>query len=251
MESIYLIYNLVIQRTWPQAEPCRVLILSDPKVQRFFFCFFSQTLFVCMCKITCVCARVFLSLHVFGMGVFNQGWPFIITVFFFFKAPEHHQDCMRVRSMFARPIQRSVHVWMITKTGQNIWKSICRVQPELSSHWACRQKWIHSLWCERAVWNTSMPCWTELKSMYSWSSLQSWKKERKKEKLSSVCFAGSISGQNEANALGLYFFFLRMHPRWKAKSQSSKTNLIWICAGLSVCVFASVKCLQSAVCVCV
>lgn len=85
--------------------------------------------------------------------------------------------------------------------------------------------------------------------MYSWLSLQSCKKERKEEKLSHVCFAGSQSSVVQTRLMHLYYTLFCARPLWKAKCQSSQTNLIWICAGLSAWASASVKCLWSVVCV--
>lgn len=60
--------------------------------------FLAQTLHVCMYKITCICVCACLSLHVFGMGVFNQVWPFITTVFF--KSNRTLSVCMWMLSVF-------------------------------------------------------------------------------------------------------------------------------------------------------
>lgn len=145
---------------------------------------FAQTLHLCTYKITCMCVRVCLSLHVFGRGVFNQIWPFITTVFLKYQntiglhagAQYVYMHNSARRTCLNDNKNRTEHLKINSQSAARV----------LSSHWVYSQKWTISMWCECEVSNTSVPCWTELKSMYFWSSLQFWKKERKRGQISEL-----------------------------------------------------------------
>lgn len=172
-----------------------------------------------MCKITCMCVRLCLSLHVFGVGVFNQDWPFITTVLFFLR----HQNTIRLHAG-AQYVCTPNSAWRTCLNDNN--KQDRTFENQFAE---CSQSWVQTELTDRSestrcgvnVQSETQVCYAGLCSNRCILG-RHCNRERKKEKLSSVCFAGSISGQNEANALGLYFFFCA-RPRWKAKSQSSKT----------------------------
>lgn len=132
-----------------------------------FFCF-AQTLHMCMYKITSMCMSVRLSLHVFGMSVFNQVWPFITTVFL------KYQNTISLHvgapSVYMHNSARRTCLNVITKTGQNIWKSICRVQPE-----CCRSESSQCGVSVNSVTQAYRVDWAQIDVFFVFS-LQSWEK---------------------------------------------------------------------------